>query len=157
MGSMLRKRHTDRHPESIWVTLKLGITGEEAAIYGWDYLSHPENFTMKGAVAIVGGGMMGRSIAVKVAQQGIHVRLKEASEGRVDACRVELERELKQDRKLRLATAEIMAGLVPGAPSLIIAIGDFVFFDPRFEAGLAHVDVLVPHHQLYNSSSYPLS
>jgi len=46
------------------------------------------------AVAIVGGGMMGRSIAVKVAQQGIHVRLKEASEGRVDACRVELEREL---------------------------------------------------------------
>ena len=45
-------------------------------------------------VAIVGGGMMGRSIAVKVAQQGIHVRLKEASEGRVDACRVELEREL---------------------------------------------------------------
>lgn len=45
-------------------------------------------------VAIVGAGMMGRSIAVKVAQQGLHVRLKERSEGRVDVCRRELEAEL---------------------------------------------------------------
>ena len=50
-------------------------------------------------VAIVGGGMMGRSIAAKVAQQGINVRIKELSEEHVRACRRELEAEL--DRAVR--------------------------------------------------------
>jgi len=41
-------------------------------------------------VAIVGGGMMGRSIATKVAQAGLNVCLKEASSERLDASRTEL-------------------------------------------------------------------
>jgi len=41
-------------------------------------------------VAIVGGGMMGRSIATKVAQAGLNVCLKEASTERLEASRTEL-------------------------------------------------------------------
>jgi len=47
-------------------------------------------------IAIVGGGMMGRSIAVKIAQQGIHVHLKELSEERVEACEADLAAELER-------------------------------------------------------------
>ncbi len=41
-------------------------------------------------VAIVGGGMMGRSIATKVAQAGLNVCLKEASTERLETSRTEL-------------------------------------------------------------------
>lgn len=45
-------------------------------------------------VAIIGGGMMGRSIATKVAQEGLNVCLKELSMERAEQCRRELESEL---------------------------------------------------------------
>ncbi len=45
-------------------------------------------------VAIVGGGMMGRSLATKVAQEGINVYLKEVSADAVDTAKAELERSL---------------------------------------------------------------
>ena len=45
-------------------------------------------------VAIVGGGMMGRSLATKVAQEGINVYLKEVSAAAVDASKSELNRSL---------------------------------------------------------------
>ncbi len=41
-------------------------------------------------VSIIGAGMMGRSIAMKVAQEGINVCLKEISLERVEACRAAL-------------------------------------------------------------------
>ena len=45
-------------------------------------------------ITIVGGGMMGRSLATKVAQEGINVYLKEVSPDAVDAAREELDRSL---------------------------------------------------------------
>ena len=45
-------------------------------------------------VAIIGGGMMGRSIATKVAQEGLNVCLKEVSSEAVEASRAELEENL---------------------------------------------------------------
>ncbi len=48
-------------------------------------------------VAIVGGGMMGRSIATKVAQAGLNVSLKEVSTEALDATRTELEQSLDHE------------------------------------------------------------
>ncbi len=48
-------------------------------------------------VAIIGGGMMGRSIAAKVAQEGLNVCLKEISLERVEWSRSELEAALDHD------------------------------------------------------------
>ncbi len=48
-------------------------------------------------VAIIGGGMMGRSIATKVAQEGLNVCLKEISAEAVEASRAELERSLDHE------------------------------------------------------------
>jgi 3-hydroxybutyryl-CoA dehydrogenase len=48
-------------------------------------------------VAIVGGGMMGRSLATKVAQEGINVYLKEVSAEAVEVARGELERSLDHE------------------------------------------------------------
>jgi len=45
-------------------------------------------------VTIVGGGMMGRSLATKVAQEGINVYLKEVSTEAVESAQRELERSL---------------------------------------------------------------
>ena len=45
-------------------------------------------------VTIVGGGMMGRSLAIKVAQEGINVYLKEVSAEAVESAQRELERSL---------------------------------------------------------------
>ena len=45
-------------------------------------------------VTIVGGGMMGRSLAIKVAQEGINVYLKEVSAEAVENAQKELERSL---------------------------------------------------------------
>jgi 3-hydroxybutyryl-CoA dehydrogenase len=45
-------------------------------------------------VTIVGGGMMGRSLATKVAQEGINVYLKEVSAEAVESAQKELERSL---------------------------------------------------------------
>jgi 3-hydroxybutyryl-CoA dehydrogenase len=45
-------------------------------------------------ITIVGGGMMGRSLAIKVAQEGIHVYLKEVSSEAVDTAQNALERTL---------------------------------------------------------------
>ncbi len=45
-------------------------------------------------ITIVGGGMMGRSLAIKVAQEGIHVYLKEVSAEAVETAQNELERTL---------------------------------------------------------------
>ena len=45
-------------------------------------------------VTIVGGGMMGRSLATKVAQEGINVYLKEVSTEAVESAKRELERSL---------------------------------------------------------------
>jgi 3-hydroxybutyryl-CoA dehydrogenase len=46
------------------------------------------------SVAIIGAGMMGRSIATKAAQEGLNVCLKEVSMERAEQCRRELEAEL---------------------------------------------------------------
>ncbi|HSN53506.1 MAG TPA: 3-hydroxyacyl-CoA dehydrogenase NAD-binding domain-containing protein, partial [Candidatus Sulfomarinibacteraceae bacterium] len=48
-------------------------------------------------VAIIGGGMMGRSIATKVAQEGLNVCLKEVSSEAVEASRAELEENLDHE------------------------------------------------------------
>ncbi len=48
-------------------------------------------------VAIVGGGMMGRSIATKVAQAGLNVSLKEVSSGALESARTELEASLDHE------------------------------------------------------------
>jgi 3-hydroxybutyryl-CoA dehydrogenase len=45
-------------------------------------------------IAIVGGGMMGRSLATKVAQEGINVYLKEVSTQAVESAKRELEKSL---------------------------------------------------------------
>jgi 3-hydroxybutyryl-CoA dehydrogenase len=45
-------------------------------------------------VTIVGGGMMGRSLATKVAQEGLHVYLKEVSAEAVESAQTALERSL---------------------------------------------------------------
>jgi 3-hydroxybutyryl-CoA dehydrogenase len=45
-------------------------------------------------VTIVGGGMMGRSLATKVAQEGLNVYLKEVSAAAVESAREELEQSL---------------------------------------------------------------
>ena len=58
-------------------------------------------------VAIVGGGMMGRSIATKVAQEGLNVCLKEASPEKLKASRQALEASLDHDiAKFGLTNAE---------------------------------------------------
>ncbi len=49
-------------------------------------------------VSIIGAGMMGRSIAMKVAQEGINVCLKEISLERVEVCKASLEESL--DRQI---------------------------------------------------------
>jgi 3-hydroxybutyryl-CoA dehydrogenase len=48
-------------------------------------------------VAIVGGGMMGRSLATKVAQEGINVYLKEISTEALDVAIEELDRSLEHE------------------------------------------------------------
>lgn len=48
-------------------------------------------------VAIVGGGMMGRSIATKVAQAGLNVSLKEVSQPTLDATRQALDESLDHE------------------------------------------------------------
>jgi 3-hydroxybutyryl-CoA dehydrogenase len=48
-------------------------------------------------VAIIGGGMMGRSIATKVAQEGLNVSLKEVSPEAAEASRDELEQALDHE------------------------------------------------------------
>jgi 3-hydroxybutyryl-CoA dehydrogenase len=49
------------------------------------------------SVAIVGGGMMGRSIATKVAEAGLNVALKEVSQEALDAAREHLEQSLDHE------------------------------------------------------------
>jgi 3-hydroxybutyryl-CoA dehydrogenase len=48
-------------------------------------------------VAIVGGGMMGRSIATKVAQAGLNVSLKELSQEALESTKRELEKSLDHE------------------------------------------------------------
>ena len=48
-------------------------------------------------VVIVGGGMMGRSLATKVAQEGINVYVKEVSADAVETAKEELERSLDHE------------------------------------------------------------
>ena len=48
--------------------IQLGLPGEAAALYGWDYLSAPEKIT--GAVAVVGGGAVAVDCAVTARRQG---------------------------------------------------------------------------------------
>jgi 3-hydroxybutyryl-CoA dehydrogenase len=48
-------------------------------------------------ITIVGGGMMGRSLATKVAQEGINVYLKEVSQDAVAASRAELDQSLEHE------------------------------------------------------------
>ncbi len=48
-------------------------------------------------VAIIGGGMMGRSIAAKVAQAGLNVSLKEVTSEALDSARTELDRSLDHE------------------------------------------------------------
>jgi NADPH-dependent glutamate synthase beta subunit-like oxidoreductase/dihydroorotate dehydrogenase/Pyruvate/2-oxoacid:ferredoxin oxidoreductase delta subunit len=43
--------------------IRLGIPGEEAAVYGWHYLADPTGFPMDGAVAILGGGAVAADCA----------------------------------------------------------------------------------------------
>ncbi len=50
--------------------IHLGVPGEEAAIYGWDYLAHPENFPLAGPVAVVGGGAVACDCAVTAMKRG---------------------------------------------------------------------------------------
>ncbi len=48
-------------------------------------------------ITIVGGGMMGRSLATKVAQEGINVYLKEVSHEAVESARAELDESLEHE------------------------------------------------------------
>ena len=48
-------------------------------------------------VAIIGGGMMGRSLATKVAQEGINVYLKEVDQESLQAAREELDQSLEHE------------------------------------------------------------
>ncbi len=58
-------------------------------------------------VSIVGAGMMGRSIAIKVAHEGLNVCLKEISMERVEECREKLVRTLDHDiARFNLTEAE---------------------------------------------------
>ena len=58
-------------------------------------------------VVIVGGGMMGRSLATKVAQEGINVYLKEISAEAVESARDELEQSLDHEiARFGLTTSE---------------------------------------------------
>ena len=58
-------------------------------------------------VAIIGGGMMGRSIATKVAQEGINVCLKEVSAEALQESRSELEAALDHEiARFGLTTSE---------------------------------------------------
>jgi 3-hydroxybutyryl-CoA dehydrogenase len=58
-------------------------------------------------VSIIGGGMMGRSIAMKVAQEGINVCLKDVSLERVQECQKSLEASLdRQIATFSLTNAE---------------------------------------------------
>jgi len=58
-------------------------------------------------VSIVGAGMMGRSIAIKVAQEGLHVCLKEISMERATECRRTLEATLDHEiARFNLTEAE---------------------------------------------------
>ena len=50
--------------------IHLGIEGEEAAVYGWDYLSHPEDFVFGGPVAVVGGGAVACDCATTARLRG---------------------------------------------------------------------------------------
>jgi dihydropyrimidine dehydrogenase (NAD+) subunit PreA len=51
--------------------IHLGIGGESNAIYGWDYLSHPDKFALHGPVAIIGGGAVACDCAVIARHQGV--------------------------------------------------------------------------------------
>ncbi len=48
----------------------LGVPGEEAALYGWDFLSDPGGHDLQGAVAVVGGGAVAVDVAVTARLQG---------------------------------------------------------------------------------------
>ncbi|MCD6310491.1 MAG: FAD-dependent oxidoreductase [Candidatus Eremiobacteraeota bacterium] len=52
------------------VPIKLGITGEELAVYGTHYLLDPPSYPMKGKVAIIGGGATAVDCAVTAKKQG---------------------------------------------------------------------------------------
>jgi 3-hydroxybutyryl-CoA dehydrogenase len=58
-------------------------------------------------VVIVGAGMMGRSLATRIAQEGINVYLKEVSTETVQACKLELEQSLDHEiARFGLTTSE---------------------------------------------------
>jgi dihydropyrimidine dehydrogenase (NAD+) subunit PreA len=48
--------------------IQMGLTGEDAAIYGWNYLSKPT--ALEGAVAVVGGGAVAVDCAVTARRRG---------------------------------------------------------------------------------------
>ena len=50
--------------------IPLGIAGEEAAVSGWSYLSHPESFHFSGPVAVVGGGAVACDCATTARLKG---------------------------------------------------------------------------------------
>jgi len=50
--------------------LRLGIPGEEAAVPGWEYLSHPERLAFRGPVAVLGGGAVACDCATTARARG---------------------------------------------------------------------------------------
>jgi NADPH-dependent glutamate synthase beta subunit-like oxidoreductase/dihydroorotate dehydrogenase/ferredoxin len=50
--------------------IQLGIPGEGAAFYGWDYLSDPDRFELEGTVAVIGGGAVACDVAVAARARG---------------------------------------------------------------------------------------
>ncbi len=54
--------------DGLTVPLQLGLTGEDAALYGWDYLADPVE--LDGGVAVVGGGAVAVDCAVTARRNG---------------------------------------------------------------------------------------
>lgn len=54
----------------LWESIKLGIPNEEMAIPAIDYLKHPDEYQLKGRVAVIGGGATATDCAVAVKKNG---------------------------------------------------------------------------------------
>ncbi|HNY10323.1 MAG TPA: FAD-dependent oxidoreductase [Candidatus Wallbacteria bacterium] len=54
----------------LWNPIKLGVKGEEAAVYSLEYLMDPKKFACKGNVAIIGGGAVAWDCAVTAKNNG---------------------------------------------------------------------------------------
>ena len=54
----------------LWAPVRMGIPGEERAVFGIDYLKPPRSFRLKGRVAVIGGGASALDCAVTAKRGG---------------------------------------------------------------------------------------